>query len=145
MVATVLVLVALLPVGAASMITGDFSQMVYKPTRRAAHLFLKRRGQVIGASVGLWLLGLVVHLGGDETRAWLLIVTGVLVLLFTLLGYGMSPYVVRNGCRRRRRRRSSPMTTKSSGSRSMGTPGRIPSTGASGRTSSRTRSVARTW
>ncbi|MFQ5523140.1 MAG: DUF3179 domain-containing (seleno)protein [Acidimicrobiia bacterium] len=94
MLATVLALVALIPVGAASMITGDFSQMVYKPTRRRVHWFLKRRRLVIGASAALWLLALSAHLAVGETNVVLLVVTGVLVALFTLLGYGMSPYVM---------------------------------------------------
>lgn len=100
MLATVLTLLALVPVGAASMITGDFSQMVYKPSRRAVHWFLKHRVGVIGVSVVLWLGGLIAHLAVSETSVILLVVSGILVGLFTLLGYGMSPYVIFPSLRR---------------------------------------------
>jgi len=94
MVATILAVTALIPVGAASMITGDFSQMVYKPKRRTVHLFLKHRFWIIGASFDLWLAAVVLHFVLDDTSVVLLVVTGLFVALFTLLGYGMSPYVI---------------------------------------------------
>lgn len=98
--ATVLVLLALIPVGAASLITGDFSQMVYKPSRRAVHLFLKHRNLVIFDSVAIWILGLAAHLTVAETSRWLLVVTALLLAMFTVLAYGMSPYVVFPSLRR---------------------------------------------
>ncbi|MFQ5555148.1 MAG: DUF3179 domain-containing (seleno)protein [Acidimicrobiia bacterium] len=94
MLGAVLAIVAVLPLAAAATITGDFSQMVYKPSRLAVYRTLRFRSLVIGAGVVLWLAALVIHLAVDETSVVLLVVTGVLVGLFTLLGFGMSPYVM---------------------------------------------------
>ncbi len=92
--AALVAVTAVIPVAYAGAITGDFSQMVYKPTRLAVYRVLRTRSRIIGVSVALWVIALILHATVEATSTVLIIVTGVLIALFTVLGFVMSPYVM---------------------------------------------------
>ena len=92
--ALVLSILSLIPVGFASMVTGDFSQMIYKPSRSTVYFVLRNRFAMIAASLFLWLAALIVHLTIAPTAPLVLFITGFLVLLQIILGFVMSPYIM---------------------------------------------------
>lgn len=91
---TVIAILSILIPASASMITGDFSQMVYKPKRSAVYLVLRYRFAIIAVSVGLWLLALALDFTFLPGNGPALLVTGLLLTLFIILGFFMSPYVM---------------------------------------------------
>lgn len=95
-----LAILSVIPVGIAAMITGDFSQMVYKPKRSAVFLILKHRLALCALSIFLWLAAVVLHIFVNPTSLILLKITGVLVLIQLILGFVMSPYIMFPAIRR---------------------------------------------
>jgi hypothetical protein len=92
--ATVLIFLALLPALYGVLITGDFSQYVYKPSRRQVRWVLTNRRYLISAALLLWALGLAWHLSINPTKPVLLIVTAILLLLFLTAGFLMPGYIL---------------------------------------------------
>ena len=92
--ATVLMLLALLPAIYGVMITGDFSQYAYKPTRKQVYFVLRKRLYLISAGILLWLAGFVLHLLFTPINAWFLIISGILLLLFITAGFLMPGYIL---------------------------------------------------
>ena len=99
---TILLLSALLPVAYGMLIGGDFTQMIYKPSYSQINFILTNRRQLIGSSLMLWLAGLLGHFFVQPVSPWLLTVTGLLLGLFTTMGFMMSPYILFKAVRQAR-------------------------------------------
>ena len=97
--AIVLSLMAIVVAGAAALITGDFTQMVYKPTRKQIYVVLKNRNWIVLASVGIWAAGFYAHLNfAAISPAWL-ITTGVITAFLLTMAFLMSPAILFHGVR----------------------------------------------
>ncbi len=92
--ATLLIALALIPVLIGVLITGDFTQKVYKPTSlRIIYRVFRYRYGLMALSAILWLAGVIVHFSVAPTNpAWLVIVAGLIVVQ-AIMGFFMSPYI----------------------------------------------------
>ena len=92
--ATTLFLLAVLPAFYGLLITGDFSQFMYKPSHSQIRFVLRYRWFLLGGSVLLWTLGLLFHLQAAPVSSWLLLLTGFLIILFSIAGFFMPGYIL---------------------------------------------------
>ena len=95
--ATILCLLAILPAFYGVMITGDFSQYAYKPSHKQVYFVLQNRAYLIGASIVLWVGGLIWHLLISPTAWWVLILCGLLTTAFIIAGFFMPAYILFQG------------------------------------------------
>ena len=88
--AITLFLLALFPVGYGALIAGDFTQKIYKPTRKQVYFVVKNRQWFLGTSAVLWVAGLFVHLFVTPISLWLFALVTLLAIVLTMLGFVMA-------------------------------------------------------
>ena len=90
---TILLFLAVLPVGYGALVAGDFSQKIYKPTRQQVYFVVRNRIFIISLAWVLWTAGILAHLYFELTSNWVIWLTGGLTVIFTILGFLMAPYI----------------------------------------------------
>ncbi len=88
---------ALCPAGLAALITGDFSQLVYKPTTDQIYFVLRNRRRLAAASAGFWLIGLILSLTVYPVPNWIPAVSALITAALAAMGWIMPGYVLFRG------------------------------------------------
>ncbi len=97
--AIIFLFLASLPAGIGALITGDFTQLVFKPSRDQVYFTLRHRSKLIAASALFWLAGLTFHIVSNPTTTLAIITSGVLALGLNLMGFIMPAYILFSGVR----------------------------------------------